>query len=49
MEKDSLFFHGDYLSGGYYVRRLAKLLGSGTKVYSVAPHGLCDESVPTNH
>src|SRR5262249_52789905 len=41
------FFHGDYLSGGYYVRRLVKLLGSAN-VYSVAPHGFYGESIPAS-
>jgi acyl-CoA synthetase (AMP-forming)/AMP-acid ligase II/thioesterase domain-containing protein len=41
------FFHGDYLSGGYYVRRLAKLLRSAN-IYSVAPHGFSGESIPAS-
>jgi len=40
------FFHGDFLSGGFYVRRLADLLGSATTLISVAPHGLGGEPAP---
>src|SRR5262249_5680222 len=40
------FFHGDFLSGGLYVRRLAELLGSATTLISVAPHGLGGEPAP---
>ncbi len=40
------FFHGDFLSGGFYVRRLAEFLGSTTTLISVAPHGLGSEPAP---
>jgi thioesterase domain-containing protein/acyl carrier protein len=39
------FFHGDY-TGGYYTRRLARLVGPGQPFISVAPHGLGPESIP---
>jgi thioesterase domain-containing protein len=42
------FFHGDFTSGGYYVRRLADLLGSATTLISVAPHGLGREPLPAS-
>jgi oxalate---CoA ligase len=40
------FFHGDFLSGGLYVRRLAEFLGSTTTLISVAPDGLGSEPAP---
>jgi hypothetical protein len=39
------FFHGDY-TGGYYTRRLARLLGPGQPFISVAPHGIGPEPIP---
>ncbi|MBN8955412.1 MAG: AMP-binding protein [Rhizobiales bacterium] len=39
------FFHGDY-DGGYYTRRVARLLGPDQPFISVAPHGLGSESIP---
>jgi thioesterase domain-containing protein len=39
------FFHGDY-EGGYYTRRVARLLGPDQPFISVAPHGLGAEPIP---
>jgi acyl-CoA synthetase (AMP-forming)/AMP-acid ligase II len=39
------FFHGDY-TGGYYTRRLARLLGPDQPFIAVAPHGLGSEPIP---
>lgn len=39
------FFHGDY-TGGYFTRRLARLLGPDQPFISVAPHGLGAEPIP---
>lgn len=39
------FFHGDY-TGGYYTRRLARLLGPDQPFITVAPHGLGREPIP---
>jgi thioesterase domain-containing protein len=39
------FFHGDY-DGGYYARRVARLLGPDQPFISVAPHGLGSERIP---
>lgn len=41
------FFHGDY-DGGYYTRRLARLLGPDQPFYSIAPHGLDREPIPAS-
>ena len=41
------FFHGDY-DGGYYTRRIARLLGPSQTFISVAPHGLGPESIPAS-
>jgi pimeloyl-ACP methyl ester carboxylesterase len=40
------FCHGDFRSGGHYVRRLAELLKGTTRLISVAPHGLGGETIP---
>jgi thioesterase domain-containing protein len=32
------FFHGDLTTGGYYLRRLADLLGDGARIFAVAPY-----------
>jgi len=42
------FFHGDYVSGGYYTRRLARLIGPAQPFVAVAPHGWLNEPVPTS-
>ena len=39
------FFHGDY-DGGYYTRRIARLLGPDQPFISVAPHGIGPEPIP---
>lgn len=39
------FFHGDH-DGGYYTRRLARLLGPDQPFITIAPHGLGPESIP---
>jgi thioesterase domain-containing protein len=39
------FFHGDY-GGGYYTRRIARLLGPDQPFISVAPHGIGPELIP---
>ncbi|MGE0751275.1 MAG: AMP-binding protein [Variibacter sp.] len=39
------FFHGDY-DGGYYTRRISRLLGQEQPFISVAPHGLGPEPIP---
>lgn len=41
-----LFFHGDFVTGGIYVRRLASLLGPDQPIIAIAPHGLRGEPVP---
>jgi acyl-CoA synthetase (AMP-forming)/AMP-acid ligase II/thioesterase domain-containing protein/acyl carrier protein len=40
------WFHGDFVHGGYYVRRLAQLLGQGQPLVALAPHGLDDGVIP---
>jgi acyl-CoA synthetase (AMP-forming)/AMP-acid ligase II/thioesterase domain-containing protein/acyl carrier protein len=42
------WFHGDFLQGGYYIRRFAKLLGEQQPVTSIAPHGMNDEPIPAS-
>ena len=39
------FFHGDY-DGGYYTRRLARLLGPDQPFISIEPHGLRRDPIP---
>jgi thioesterase domain-containing protein len=34
------FFHGDYIGGGAYVRKLASLLGSDQPLFVIAPHSV---------
>ena len=41
-----LFFHNDYIGGGYYTLELANLLGSDQPLLIVSPHGTDDEPVP---
>ena len=38
--------HGDVGGGGYYVRELARELGTERPVYALAPHGLHADNVP---
>jgi benzoate-CoA ligase family protein len=40
------FFHGAFNTGGGYVRKLSKLLGSDQPLFVVAPHGLDDTPIP---
>jgi len=45
--RQSLFwFHGDFAHGGYYIRRLARLLGPQQPLTAIAPHGMGDEAIP---
>lgn len=41
-----IFFHNDYLGGGYYTLELANLLGSDQPLFIVAPHGMDNEPIP---
>lgn len=43
------FLHGDYISGGYYVRELARHLGPERAVVPVGPLGLAGEPVPQSY
>jgi len=43
------FLHGDYLSGGYYVRELARHLGVEQPVVPIRPCGLAGEPVPSSY
>jgi pimeloyl-ACP methyl ester carboxylesterase len=38
--------HGDFGSGGYYVREIARQLGPERPVYAVAPHGSLGDELP---
>ena len=40
------WFHGDFAHGGYYIRRLAGLLGAQQPLTAIAPHGMGDEPIP---
>lgn len=40
------WFHGDFAQGGYYIRRLARLLGPRQPLVAIAPHGLDNEPIP---
>jgi acyl-CoA synthetase (AMP-forming)/AMP-acid ligase II/thioesterase domain-containing protein len=42
------YFHGDCVSDGFYVRRLAQLVGNAARVVSVAPHRLGQEPIPAS-
>lgn len=42
------WFHGDFAQGGYYIRRLAKLLGARQPLIAIAPHGLDNEPIPAS-
>jgi thioesterase domain-containing protein/acyl carrier protein len=41
------FFHGDY-DGGYYTRRIARLIGPDQPFIAIAPHGLGPEPIPNS-
>jgi amino acid adenylation domain-containing protein len=38
--------HGDFNGGGFYCRNLARYLGNGQPLYTLAPHGLDGEPIP---
>ncbi len=40
------FFHGDFVSGGFFCKNLARHIGSDHPFYAVHPHGLHGEAVP---
>jgi acyl-CoA synthetase (AMP-forming)/AMP-acid ligase II/thioesterase domain-containing protein/acyl carrier protein len=40
------FFHGDYVSDGLYVRRLARFVGDAARIVSVAPHNPALDAMP---
>ncbi len=40
------WFHGDFAHGGYYIRRLARLLGPQQPLTAIAPHGMDNEPIP---
>ncbi|MFC4174029.1 thioesterase domain-containing protein [Microvirga sp. GCM10011540] len=40
------FFHGDFASGGLYVRRMVNLFGPDHPVITIDPHGLHEEPIP---
>lgn len=42
------WFHGDFAHGGYYIRRLARLLGSQQPLTAIAPHGMGSEPIPAS-
>ncbi len=43
------FFHGDYVSGGFYALELARRFGADRPVYGVRPCGLDGEPVPASY
>lgn len=43
------FFHGDYLSGGIYTRRLASHLGSDQPLVPISPCAFVENSIPTSY
>ena len=43
------FFHGDYLSGGLYVRKLASQLGPDQPLVPISPCGRVDDRVPPSY
>ena len=45
-DRPFFFFHGDFISGGLYVRHFVELMGHGSQIISVAPHGLNGEGIP---
>ncbi|WP_219856989.1 AMP-binding protein [Stutzerimonas kunmingensis] len=42
------WFHGDFAHGGYYIRRLARLLGPQQPLTAIAPHGMDNEPIPAS-
>ncbi len=40
--------HGDFGSGGYYTREIARQLGPERPVYAVAPHGTLGDELPAS-
>lgn len=40
------FFHGDFVSGGFFCQNLARHIGKEHPFYAVHPHGLHGEAVP---
>ncbi len=42
------WFHGDFAHGGYYIRRLARLLGPQQPLTAIAPHGMAKEPIPAS-
>ncbi|MCF7200879.1 AMP-binding protein [Pseudomonas oligotrophica] len=42
------WFHGDFAHGGYYIRRLARLLGPQQPLSAIAPHGMASEAIPAS-
>ena len=40
------FFHGDFVSGGFFCKNLARHIGSEHPFFAVHPHGLHGEAVP---
>lgn len=42
------WFHGDFAHGGYYIRRLARLLGPQQPLTAIAPHGMANEPIPAS-
>ncbi|MDH3805170.1 MAG: thioesterase domain-containing protein, partial [Gammaproteobacteria bacterium] len=48
--QQTLFFlHGDYLSGGYYTRELARYLGPDRPVAAIRSCGLAGEPIPSSY
>ncbi len=45
-QRPFFFFHGDYISAGLYVRRMAQFVGDAARIVSVAPHDPALESMP---
>jgi acyl-CoA synthetase (AMP-forming)/AMP-acid ligase II len=43
--KPLFLFHGDYLGGGLYSARLARLLGANQPLFAVAPHDLGKDEI----
>ena len=43
-----LFFHGDWTSGGFYLRHLAQELGPDQPIVAIAPHQLGNGPVPSS-
>jgi acyl-CoA synthetase (AMP-forming)/AMP-acid ligase II/thioesterase domain-containing protein/acyl carrier protein len=41
-----VYFHNDYIGGGYYALELANLLGSDQPLLIVSPHGTDNEPIP---